>query len=133
MRCSGSWGSWTSWLLHLRGGLEGAAPQPRSSYALAAQPGLEVLHSDADARTEPPLGDLALGHGEQIPGAHVHFRAQHRELIGPAHHGIEGLAGNGGEPRMRNPGAVVPGPRLAQLVGAHARHGRLVRRRVVAD
>ena len=34
---------------------------------------------------------------------------------------------------MRDPGAVVPGAYLAQLVGAHARHGGGVGLRVVAD
>ena len=101
--------------------------------AIAAEPGLEVLHADPDAAAHALLGDRSLGHGEQIPRRDLRILAPHRELVRALHDLIECLARDRREPGMRDPGAVVPRARLAQLVGTHALHGARIGLRVVPD
>jgi hypothetical protein len=82
--------------------------------AVAAQPGLRY-RTDADAAAHPRFRDLTSGTLSRS-AAPTHVLAQHAELIGPVHRQRRRVARHRGQPRVRDPGAVASGARLAQLV-----------------
>lgn len=100
----------------------------------AAHPGLHVAQANVEVLADAGLGDLARHvHVEQVVLANAHVLAAHKQLVGRGHVLVEDFDGDAGEGRVGDPGAVVAGAHLAQLVGAHAVHGRVVGGLVVLD
>lgn len=100
----------------------------------AAQPALHVSEPDVEVLADALLRDLAGDvHVEQVLRRDLHFLAADVELVGRWHVLVEHLGRDGGERRVRDPGAVVARADLAELVGAHVLHGFLVGLLVVLD
>ena len=102
--------------------------------ANATQPALHVAEADVEVLADAFLGDRA---GElcveEILGRDLDFFAAHVELVGSRHVLVEDLSGNAGEDGVSDPGAIVAGADLTQLVGAHGVHCLLVGFLVVLD
>lgn len=102
--------------------------------AHTAEPSLHVGQADVQVLADAVLGDLAGDVGvQEIVGGDVNVLAADEQLVGSGHVGVEDLRGDGGQRRVRNPGAVVSGAHFTQLVGAHALHGLVVGGGVVLD
>ncbi len=99
----------------------------------AAEPRLEVLDGDADVVAQARLGVRPLRDPEQVARGDVDVLALAVELVRRLHVLVEDRLGDRDEPRVRDPGAVVPVGHLAELVGAHLGERGLVRLRVVLD
>mmetsp|Transcript_33577 Transcript_33577/g.54619 ORF Transcript_33577/g.54619 Transcript_33577/m.54619 type:complete len:340 (-) Transcript_33577:492-1511(-) len=99
----------------------------------AAQPGLGVQQQHAHVLHQCREGlATTLGRRQQLLFRHPRkLRGHLVDLVGPRHVRVEGRLGNGHEGGVGHPGAVVPQPRLALLVGRHRRHRPLVHRRVL--
>ncbi|KAI3485184.1 hypothetical protein L1887_51469 [Cichorium endivia] len=84
--------------------------------------------------THTRLSDLT-GHVgvEQVERRNLDLLAAHVVLVGAEHVLVKDLERDLDQSRVRNPGAVVAGLHLAQLVGAHLLHGGVVGLRVVLD
>ena len=100
----------------------------------ATDPGLHVAETDVEVLADTLLGDLARDvHVKQVVGANLDVLTADKKLVGGRHVLVEDLGGDAGESRVSNPGAVVTGAHLTELVGADTLHGLLVGNGVVLD
>jgi hypothetical protein len=90
--------------------------------AVPREPGREVADGDLEVRAQSRLRDRSARDREQILLRDRDVLAQVLELVRAApEHGVELLARDRDEPRVRDPGSVVARVRLAALVGADLR------------
>lgn len=100
----------------------------------ASDPGLHVAKADVEVLLDTRLGDGAGDvHVEQIVLANGDILTSHEVLVGSRHVLVEDLGGDAGEGRVGDPGTVVAGADLAELVGADTLHGLVVGGGVVLD
>jgi hypothetical protein len=100
----------------------------------AADPGFHVAESDVEVLADSLFGDLTGDvHVEQVVGGDVHVFAAHVHLVGRGHVRVEDVGGDGGERWVSDPGAVVAGADLTELVGANLCHGGVIGLLVVLD
>lgn len=100
----------------------------------AAEPAFHVTEADvevlADAFLRHAAGHV---HVQEVVGGDVHFFAADVHLVRRGHVLVEDFGGDGGEDRVRNPGAVVASADFAELVLSHVVHGGVVGFLVVLD
>ena len=102
--------------------------------AYAADPGLHVAQANVEVFADAVLGDAAGDvHVEEVVLANLDVLAAHKQLVRGGHVLVEDVGGDGGQGRVGDPGAVVAGADLAQLVGADIVHGHVVGLLVVLD
>ena len=100
----------------------------------AAEPALHVADADVQVLADTVLGDLAGDvHVQEVVAGDVDILAAHEHLVGCGHVLVEDLGRDGGERRVGDPGAVVAGGDLAQLVGIDALHGAVIGGLVILD
>ena len=92
-----------------------------------AEPALHVADADVEVLADAVLGDLARNvHVQEVVAGDVDVVAAHEHLVGCGHVLVENLSRDGGERRVGDPGAVVAGGDLAQLVGIDTLHGAVI-------
>ena len=97
-------------------------------------PGLHVAKTNVEVLADTLLGDGAGDvHVEQILLANLDVLAAVEELVGGGHVLVEDLKGDAGKGGVGNPGTVVAGAGLAELVGTDTLHGLVVGGLVVLD
>ena len=100
----------------------------------ATDPSLHVAEADVEVLADTFLGDGSGDvHVEEVVLTNLDFLATHKHLVGGRHVLVEDFRGNDGESGVSDPGAVVAGTDLAQLVGADVLHGLVVGGLVVLD
>jgi len=100
----------------------------------AAKPALHVAETDVEVLADTLFGDRAGEFGvEKILGRDLNFFTAHVELVGRRHVLVEDFGCNTGEDWVGDPGTVVAGLDLTQLVGADRVHGLVVGFLVVLD
>ena len=102
--------------------------------ANAAEPSLHVSETDVQVLADTLLGDLAGNvHVEQVVGGDLDILTANEVLVGGWHVLVEDLGCDGCEGWVGNPGSVVAGLDLAELVGVDTLHGLVVGGLVVLD
>ena len=102
--------------------------------ANAAEPALHIRQTDVQVLADAVLGDGARDVTvKEIVAGDVDVLATTVQLVRRRHVLVEDFDGDGRQGRVGNPGAVVAGTNLAQLVGADALHGLVVGGGVVLD
>lgn len=100
----------------------------------SSEPALHVTQSDVEVLSDAVFGDLARHvHVEQIVLLDVDIFSAHVQLVGCRHVLVEDFGRNAGKSWVGNPGTVMTGLDLTQLVCTHTSHGLVVGLFVVLD
>ena len=97
-------------------------------------PGLHVTETDVEVLADTSLGDLSGHvHVKQVVGGDVDIFTADVHLVGCGHVLVEDVGGDLSERRVSNPGTIVAGAHLAELVRLDLGHGGVVGLLVVLD
>ena len=98
------------------------------------EPALHVAQTNVQVLPDTILSDATGDVGvEKVVGGDVHVLATHKQLVGSRHVLVKHIRCDRGESRVGNPGTVVTGTHLTELVGTDTVHGLVVGGRVVLD